>query len=371
MRKSQALIAIGGLAAGLLALLANQRPAEIAPPIVPAVTKATLPAVKVALRPVIVQLHDSGTTAAATPAAALGELIAEAERLQALARYPRWSQPLDLLGDPLAEDDMMQVQSAGDSSSPPVLTVYADHRIFDAPEPVMIRAHVMTASGAIPANITATVFDGTASKVIDLLFSGDGQGYLTSFTPPASATANAGYSIRVQATTADHEQREATIEIMYNQPYARLTGNFRDRVDNGDLVIEAEVSVQRAAEYRINGSLYSAAEQQQIAWAEAGDQLPTGTSWLPLKFHGLILREQHVNGPYLLRFVSLSAQTADAEATMRALSNAYTTQPYDADAFNGEPEQDPELLAQASELRGQIDRLRGALPEHLRTRGTD
>jgi hypothetical protein len=340
MRRSQvARIALGALAAaGLLALLAAERGAEAEPQGIPAVARATLAAVPP--RAVFVQTEDDATVAPATPATALSELIAEAERLKAMARYPRWSQPLDLLGDPLAEDEAITVYSSGSNADQPVLAVYCEHRIFDAPAPVTIRAHLMTTAGLIPAQITATVLDQAARPVLDLVFSNDTQGYLATFTPPPSAAANANYSIQVQATSAEHQRRSASIEIVYNQPYARLTGNFRDRVENGDLVIEAEVSVLRRAEFHINGSLYGAADQQQIAWAEASRSLRAGTSWLPLKFHGLILREQQVNGPYLLRFVSLTAQTADTEATMRAVHNAHTTQPYDADAFNGKPGHD-------------------------------
>lgn len=301
-----------------------------------------------------------------TPAEEFAELVAEAERLQALARYPRWSQPLDLLGDALAEQEAPEVQSSDAAIGQPVLTVYTEHRTFEAPEPVTLHARFTVSSGPLLADLTATVFDGTGTLLTELHFSREADGYAAAFVPPALSGANAAYSIRVQALAANQERREALLEIMYNQPYAHLTGNFRDRLDNGDLLIEAEVSVQHAAEFRLNGSLYGALDLQQIAWAEATAKLPAGTSWLPLKFAGLILREQQVDGAYLLRFVALTTHTADAEAGMRPLQNAYTTQPYSADAFEGEAQRDAQWLADAAVLRKHIERMRRQLPADLR-----
>jgi len=363
MGKLKGTIALGMLAAAMFAWLGQERTVGIEQPI-PSV-RGDHPAQPAEIAP-LAKVTAGGITASAAPPApdaVLHELLTEAARLQALARYPRWSQPLQLIGDPLAESAVMQVQSSGPEGADLVLTAYTDRRTFDAPEPVLIHAHLMTAQGLVPANMRAIVSDAAGQPVTELHLLQDGQAYVASFTPSATAGANTGYSIRVQASTGIDERREVTLDIMYNQPYAHLTGNFRDRFENGDLVIEAEVSVQRGAAFRVTGSLYGADEQQQIAFAEATQQLSPGSGWVPLRFHGLILREQRVNGPYLLRYASLTTQTQDAEATMHALQNAYTTGSYTADAFDGEDQQDPQWLAEAARLRTRATELRQELQQ--------
>lgn len=295
-----------------------------------------------------------------TPAEGLRELEAEAKRLEALARYPRWSQPLNLLGDALAEQAAIHIQSSDESAGQPVLTVHTDHRTFQAPEPVRVHAHLATPHGPVLAQLSASVLDGTGQPVAELHFSRVGPGYAATFVPPASAAISSGYSIKVAALGPNEERREALLEIVYNQSFAHLTGNFRDRLDHGDLLIEAEVSVQRAGDFGLSGSLYGAGDQQ-IAWAEASARLAAGSSWIALKFAGLILREQHIDGPYTLRHVALTAQTAAAAASMRPLRDAHTTQPYVADAFEGEAQQDAQWLAEAALLREHIERMRREL----------
>src|SRR5262245_2361277 len=49
--------------------------------------------------------HASGTSVGANTDPGDPDLTSEAERLEAMARYPAWSQPLDLIGDPLAPHD--------------------------------------------------------------------------------------------------------------------------------------------------------------------------------------------------------------------------------------------------------------------------
>jgi hypothetical protein len=356
-------IAIGAVAAaGLLTLWSQRAPAPAAAPVAvarqfgaPAITtRVTDSRAERALPVAPKQVQPRRLT----PAEGLRELEAEAKRLEALARYPRWSQPLNLLGDELAEQYALHIQTSDEDAGQPVLAVYTDHRTFESPEPVRLRAHLSTQYGPVFANLSASVLDGTGQLVTELHFSRDGLEYVSSFVPPAPTSASSAYSIRVSALGPNQERRDTLLEIVYNQSLARLTGNFRDRLDNGNLLIEAEVSVQHAGEFALSGSLYGAAAKQQIAWAEASAKLAEGSNWVPLKFHGLILREQQVDGPYLLRYVALTAQTADAAVTTRPLRDAYTTQSYVADAFEGEPHRDSQWLAEAALLREHMEHMR-------------
>jgi len=287
------------------------------------------------------------------------ELVSEAQRLQTLARYPQWSQPLRLVGDPFADgkDDKLSAASAGETS---MLNVYSEHASFDAPEPIVIHADATDS-----AELTGTVYDVGANATQAVRFvremrrdaadSGLAH-YRATFTPAATDRPNGGYVIQVSAVDREGRSHEARLELMYNRPYALLTGRFRDRFDNGNLVIEAQLEVRLTATFRLQASLYGQ-QQQPLALASVARSLEPGTHWVPLAFHGLILREQRIDGPYLLRFIALTTATRDAEAVSRPLEQAYVTQSYDSQAFVGEAAENPELLAEAAELRERTARL--------------
>jgi hypothetical protein len=261
----------------------------------------------------------------------------------------------------------------------PVLTVFAEHSSFDAPEPMLIRAFLSTGnqspgsqslgSQSLPASLAATVLDATARPIAELQFTAeeyaDRSGvqqhrYSAAFTPVAAAAPSTGYLIQVHARCADGQQREAQLTLQYNHPFARLTGEFRERFEAGNLIIAAQLEVREPATFRVDGSLYAQADQHSLAWASASATLPAGMHWLELTYSGLILHEQGIDGPYVLRFAQLHTQTPDAESSSRALENSYVTQAYDADAFNGEPVNDPEKLAEAAELRERLRRISAA-----------
>ena len=295
------------------------------------------------------------------------ELAAEAERLEAMARHPSWSQPLALTGDSIeaATRNVPRVEVAGPHGASPVLTVFAEQASFDAPEPMLIRARWSEESLTAPAHIVATVRDVAARTMGELQLTseacadGSARGqhcYVASITPPTDDSPSIGYSIQVRAISSEGEEREAQLTLQYNQPYARLTGEFKDRVDTGDLVIATRVLVERSALFRVTGSLYAQADHRPLAWASADAELAPGLHWLELRFHGLILRELGIDGPYLLRFVQLNTQTAEAASNSHALENRYVTQAYDAAAFDAEPVIDAEKLAEAAELRARLGR---------------
>jgi len=324
-----------------------------------AVQHRTAPAVREP-SPDAVRSEDNTTTTSA----AIVDLEQEAERLEAMARYPQWSQPLDLIGDPIAaaEFDVPSARSAGDDDL--VLTIAAERATFAAPDPIIVRARLSKAGFGVPAQVTGKLFDGLSGPVMEVHFtpgagvravSDAAREYHASFIPPLHARSSAGYTLRVDAQTAEGARRSATLEFVYHRPATKLTGRFADRVENGDLVIDVEVAGDASANVRLEGSLYDSDGVRQVAWAvsTAGAR----GAWLPLRFHGLILRDQQVSGPYLLKFVSLTEQTNDAEARGQPLENAYLTRAYDASAFDGDAANDAELLNEAAVLRERVARL--------------
>src|SRR5262245_29850428 len=68
--------------------------------------------------------RENGVRTIASTEASDPDLTSEAERLEAMARYPAWSQPLDLIGDPLVPDEEApKAEGTGADGSDPKLTV--------------------------------------------------------------------------------------------------------------------------------------------------------------------------------------------------------------------------------------------------------
>lgn len=138
------------------------------------------------------------------------------------------------------------------------------------------------------------------------------------------------------------------------RPAARLSGSYRDRLDGGDLVIDAELEVASPGRFHLEATLYSEDGRTAIAWAQHTAELTPGRHWLPLRFHGLILHERRIDGPYLLRFVSL-AQIPGTQVEL--VENALFTRPYEHTAFSDQPFNDPELLDAAERIERAIEAL--------------
>jgi hypothetical protein len=297
--------------------------------------------------------------------AAVQELLDEADRLTRMARYPEWSQPLDLQGDSLEFAEHEQLQAFSSSADGEIqLRALVEKSSFDAPEPVTVRVRWSGRDAEHSASIAARVTNGKNESVALLGFAREGRAepslgpwHVATFTPKAVEGPNGAFTIHIVGVR-DGERLKLDLPIVYNRPFARFTGQFRDTFDNGDLAVDAQIAVTQTADFRIDASLYGDAQRQPIASGSAATRtLQPGTHWMRIRFAGLILRDQGIDGPYLLRYVALTASTPNAEARTRAAQNAYVTAPYAAQAFAVEPYNDAERLAQAEDLRGRASRL--------------
>ena len=100
-----------------------------------------------------------------------------------------------------------------------------------------------------------------------------------------------------------------SIAFVLADPEAKFTGHYRDSLTpEGDLMVEAEVDVSRADRFYFQASLYT-----ELGDPIGGNQmtlnLKKGKSWVPFKFYGLMIRDSNVEGPYLLKNISLARVT--------------------------------------------------------------
>jgi hypothetical protein len=290
----------------------------------------------------------------------LGRMSGEA--YLAAARYAGSSAPLEEGHDPILRNrTVTRTIVRGPEGEEPSLTVHPEAVSFEAPEPVVLRAYLAERADRLPATyLSGTVSDAQGRLVESLDFRDDGEGgdqipgdhvHAAVFTPPAGQErAFAGvYSVAVHAVTAAGVERSATSAFRYSAPDARLTGRLDDRLLDGSLQIRAQVEVTASGRFHLEGTLYTK-DGRPLAWAQEARALQPGRHWIPLTFYGLVLREKGVDGPYVLRHLTLSTTTRVPSSPGRPLENAHITAPYRATAFTDRPFNDPELLQEATRL---------------------
>ncbi len=281
---------------------------------------------------------------------------ATAEDYRRRARYPHSSQPLAEGEDPLLRDrEVSPITAAGEGGAEPTLTVFPEQVSFQSPEPVRLFAYLSASGERLPAGeITAEVLDQNLQPLASLVYRDDGEEgdatagdrlYSALFQPGdlLGDRLSASFMVRVRATTAGGERRDATTGFLYGSPDAVLSGRFRDSLDGGDLLIGAEVEVRAAGRFHLEASLY-APDGRPLAWAQNAAELSPGRQWISLRYYGLILHEQGIDGPYRLRFAALSTTTRMPNAKNDLLESSFLTQPYAAADFTSTPFDDPGLL---------------------------
>jgi hypothetical protein len=280
------------------------------------------------------------------------------------AQYPPWSRPFSDEGeDPILRDRLVSpVTGAGPDGAEPILVVFPDQVSFESPDPVLLYAYLSVNDSRVPAaSITATITSEDLQPLAPLVYSDDGANgdrmagdylYTARFDPGPDFVPDLSESflVRVVAETTDGEPRSAATGFLYSSPHAHLTGNYRDAIVDGSLVIEAEVAVSRAGRFHLEGTLYSADGQRPVGEAQVAGELAPGRQWMRLTFFGRIINQSQIDGPYLLRFVALSTTTAMPNAKNRLVANAYVTPAYRAAQFSPEPFNDPDLLDAADRM---------------------
>lgn len=286
------------------------------------------------------------------------------------ARYPRWSQPIEGLDDPLLLDQQA-VPATSTAGDEPTLTAFAAQQSFESPEAVTLYAQLSNGGTRVASHsVRGTVLDDQQQTVCQIVYNDEGRGgdeqagdhlYTARLTVADDLPdATAAYKVTVRAISQERQERTAVAPFVYSRPEVRLTGSYRDAAQAGDLTVDAEVDVSANGRFHLEGTLYSADGQQPLAWAQHTIELPPGKHWVPLRFYGLILRERGIDGPYLVRSVALSTLTQLPVAKNRLVENAHVTGRYAANSFTDRPFDDPDLLEAADRIEQVIE---GLVPE--------
>jgi hypothetical protein len=276
-----------------------------------------------------------------------------AQDLRQRARYPHSSQPLPAdADDPILRDRRVsQNQFPGPNGAGPVLVLYPEQVSFEHPETVTLHAHLIDADARVPAqSVEGAVLDAHGQQVGRLTYVASGTDYVAQLADSdGDLLAGGAYLVRVRAVTADGEERNGTTGFLYSRPAAQPTGRYSDALVDGSLEIRAEVQVEEAGRFHLEGTLYTR-DGAPLAWAQNALTLSPGAQWIPLSFFGLSLHERGADGPYVLRYAALSTVTGMPNAKNRLVENAHVTNAYRAAEFADQPYDDPDLLDAARRM---------------------
>ncbi len=316
-------------------------------------------------------LLGAGAALAQPPDGAPGESSSALARsaaadYRAAARYPAWSRPVEAgRPDPVRTGRIPARHSlAGAGGEAPELTVWSAATSFVSPEPVVLHA-TLEAPGRSPlrgAAVTGRVIAPSGAALGDVVYHDDGvapderadDGVYTALyelAPEAVPERAASYLVEVLASLPEGGTRATSSGFLYSNPWARLTGAFRDEVRDGNLVILAEVDVSRAGRFHLEGTL-ARPNGDPIGWAQAATELAPGRRWIELSFYGLMFRERGATGPFVLDSVTLATTGGMPNALGPVLETAHRTRAYPVRRFAATPFGDASLLQAAERLDG-------------------
>jgi hypothetical protein len=220
--------------------------------------------------------------------------------------------------------DRLSVQIDLDAAGDQEFTVEA--AIFDSP------GHVVSAGAtSVPGDAVGPItidFDGRS-----LATAADGPYYVWVDVYDQSGALVGAEGYATAAYTSDQ----------FEAPPVRIAGPFAEVAEdtNGNqaidvLTITARATIQEAGEYELHALLCDP-EGQPVDSIVNTVALVAGTQDLPLGFDGPTIGANGLDGPYLLKYVSLERRSGDPEEILWSAEDVYTTVDYGAEQFDGAP----------------------------------
>ncbi|WP_372810802.1 choice-of-anchor X domain-containing protein [Litorivivens sp.] len=294
-----------------------------------------------------------------------------------LAKYPEWTLPVPAgAANPiLADREVDVVRQLGPNGSGPALAVWSDSIRYERGDTANLFAQLQakpqsdadvlsapSADAKGPWQIRGEIVDASNETVASVTFADDGKGadqaagdgiYSASYVlgeagqPAVGQAASLGY--RVTAENEAQEQRVAMNGFQYSHPAASLTGEFKDRVVDGNLVISAQVEAVQAGRVHLAGVVNNALGDALVL-AQTSATLGKGEQWVDLVVYGLPLREAVALGPLSLGAITLTTTQGMPNALGDVLQGAHQTGVIAPTALTDKPFGRANLLDAAARL---------------------
>lgn len=324
-----------------------------------------------------------GLTAAATalPALAQAEIsvtplaLKAAQDYQVQARYPEWSQAIEVGGfDPVISDRSPTRQSRmGPDGAGPRLSVWMSDMTALPGQTVTLYAQLDNADKGAPGlldkgaepikvdSVSAEIIGehtGSFGDVIvlrpaiqELPVGNSSPIYSAQYTLPADKAPALGQAeslmVKTEAVLEGGDLRRAAGGFVYSNPAARLTGNITDRIVDGNLVMAIEMEVLAPGRIHMAGT---AANDLGVPFAVAQNagHFEPGIRTLELSFYGLAFHERAISGPVTLSSLALTSANGMPNAMAPLASDLHVTKPVVAAQFSALPFNDPLKLEAAA-----------------------
>jgi len=269
------------------------------------------------------------------------------------ARYPGHSWALGAgLPDPVADKRVpSRITVRGPEAGDPTLTVWPGKVSFlagetvelfalvEGAEPVYLRAEILTQSGETVALLDYQPLPAQAQA-------GARTARIEGLPTPELAES---YLVQVEALLPDGSLLTTATSFQLSNPGAALTGRYRDRLEEGNVVIAAQVEVGQAGRFHLIGTL-STPQGEPVGVAQTAVELTPGKHWVDLSFYGLMFHDRGVAGPFVLSSVTLSRTGGMPNALTDVVERAHTTRAYPLSQLRGTPFNAPDLLDAARRL---------------------
>jgi len=243
------------------------------------------------------------------------------------------------------------------------LTVYQSKLSYEAGATVEIFA---VPAGDEVLAVTGEVTSGSGARVATLHFFDDGvdadqragDGIFTaSFTLEESLRPELAevHMATVRASFNNGETRAGGGGYVLSNPWSELTGRYRDRVEDGNVVVSAEVEVTRTGRFHLMGTLHTM-RGEPIGTAQTAQVLEVGKHWIDLSFYGLMFHDRKVIGPYRLGSLALRTTGGMPNALSDLVENAHVIPAIPLARLTSRPADEPGLLRAAEVLEAAVAR---------------
>jgi len=267
------------------------------------------------------------------------------EHLRESARYPRSNRRFeDPELDPVLTARRAEHRTTKSADGRTLLSVWAGQSRYSVGDSLDVYASVLERPddpesapepAALPLTGSLAVEDGEPLTQLQFVTTdepGVWRATIDSRQVGGNALSAGAYRVNVDAAGELHQR----LVLALQERSLSLTGSFRDSVQRGDLIVEAEVLIDREGTYYARASLY-ADDRTPVGFTETTLALERGLQWIPLRFHGRMLHDAGVDGPYTLAHLSVARRAFpvmhDVEADPGYMTGAHalaqlTSMPY-------------------------------------------
>jgi Domain of unknown function (DUF4785) C-terminal domain len=221
-------------------------------------------------------------------------------------RYPEYNQKIaSSESDPTAVRYEIDERTTIDEEQQASLTIWSDKKYYLHGDQAIVYASLKDAHGrSIPTQFLGQLIFDESQGLQQLEFTDSNHDGI--YETPVFLNKEKLSGLYKVLIVNKHNKLADAVTFTLSEPEIQLSGNYRDTLNaQGNLVIEAEISVSKANRFYVQASLYTE-NNDPIGTTQYSSDLAAGKHWIPLEFDGLMIHDAQEHGPYLLKNLSLA-----------------------------------------------------------------